>query len=108
MRMAMFALAMVLVAAAVQAQEGTLTGVWTATSAERDGAAAPDLVGHRLTFNGDRFGIVSPDGSPVFGGTFVADASSEPPSIDFSNTSGEAAGVTWLGIWKLAGDVLTI
>src|SRR5215216_7362347 len=32
-----------------------LEGTWTATKAERDGKAADDVVGHRLSFAGDRF-----------------------------------------------------
>jgi hypothetical protein len=32
-----------------------LQGTWTATKAERDGNAADDVVGHRLSFTGNRF-----------------------------------------------------
>jgi hypothetical protein len=34
-----------------------LLGAWTATGAERDGKAAADVVGHRLSFTGNRFQI---------------------------------------------------
>jgi hypothetical protein len=32
-----------------------LQGAWTATKAERDGKAADDVVGHRLSFTGNSF-----------------------------------------------------
>lgn len=32
-----------------------LQGTWTATKAERDGKSAGDVVGHRLSFTGNRF-----------------------------------------------------
>jgi hypothetical protein len=47
-----------------------LQGTWTATKAERDGKAADDVVGHRLSFTGDRFRIRSRDGKPLYEGTF--------------------------------------
>jgi hypothetical protein len=39
-------------------------GTWTATKAERDGQAVDDVVGHRLSFTGNRFQILSRDGKP--------------------------------------------
>jgi hypothetical protein len=38
-----------------KAAETTLQGTWIATKAEQDGKAADDLVGHRLSFMGNRF-----------------------------------------------------
>jgi hypothetical protein len=46
-----------------------LQGTWTATKAERDGNAADDVVGHRLSFTGNRFQIISKDGKPLYAGT---------------------------------------
>ena len=46
-----------------------LHGIWTATRAERDGKAAEDVVGHRLTFTGPRFQIQSMAGKPLYAGT---------------------------------------
>ena len=43
----------------------TLQGTWTATQAERDGKAADDVVGHRLSFTGNRFQIRSKDGKTL-------------------------------------------
>ena len=36
-----------------------LQGTWTATQAERDGNAADDVVGHRLSLTGNRFQLRS-------------------------------------------------
>jgi hypothetical protein len=44
-----------------------LQGTWTAIKAERDGKAADDLVGHRLSFTGKSFQIQSKDGTPLRG-----------------------------------------
>jgi uncharacterized protein (TIGR03067 family) len=67
-----------------------------------------DVVGHRLTVADDRFQIVEPDGALVYGGTFRVDPAAVPPAIDFVNTEGEAAGVTWAGIWRLDETGLVI
>jgi hypothetical protein len=45
-----------------------LQGTWLATKAERDGKAADDVVGHRLSFTGNRFQIRSKDGQPLYEG----------------------------------------
>jgi uncharacterized protein (TIGR03067 family) len=42
-----------------------LQGAWAATRAERDGKAADDVVGHRLSFTGNRFQIQSKDRKPL-------------------------------------------
>jgi uncharacterized protein (TIGR03067 family) len=106
MRASMLVLAGMLSACAA-AQESPLTGTWTATDAVRDGAPAVDVVGHRLTFADDSFRIVKPDGALVYGGSYRVDPAAVPPSIDFVNTEGEAAGVSWAGIWRL-DDTLVI
>jgi uncharacterized protein (TIGR03067 family) len=105
MRALLAALSMIATAAAAQEP---LQGAWTALEAERNGAAAPDLVGHRLRFDGEAFEIAGPDGAPIYAGSFRTDPAAEPAAIDFVNTAGEAAGVTWAGIWRLDGTTLTI
>lgn len=90
------------------AQTSPLEGRWLATDAERDGEPANDLVGHRLTFSGERFEIVAPDGELAYGGTTRIDPRATPPAIDFVNTEGEARGVTWRGIWRLDDPALVI
>lgn len=94
--------------AQAQAQaQATLEGAWTAIKAERDGKAADDVVGHRLTFTGDRFEIRSRDGKVVYGGTFRTDPNAKPASIDFALTEGADRGQTWKGIYALDGNTLT-
>lgn len=89
-----------------QAQEAGLTGTWVATAAERDGAPAPDLLGHVLTFD-DGFAILGPDGAMLYAGDYATDPAATPPAIDFNNVSGLAAGQVWRVIYRLEGDTLT-
>ena len=94
-------------AADAKKADGGIRGTWTAVSAERNGAAADDIKGHKLTLQGDRFTIRS-KGKVVYQGTYTTDPSTKPASIDFKNTAGEMKGKTWLGIYELDGDVLKI
>ena len=99
---------LVLAGAGPAAAQATLQGSWTATKAERDGKAAADVVGHRLTFTGDRVEIRSKDGGTVaYAGTFLTDQNAKPTSIDFVNTEGTDKGKTWRGIYAFDGDTLT-
>lgn len=83
-------------------------GAWVATRAERDGKAAADVVGNRLAFTDNRFGIQSRDGRPLYAGTVRVDPSAKPAAIDFAHTEGALTGKTWKGIYALDGDTLTI
>jgi uncharacterized protein (TIGR03067 family) len=83
-----------------------LQGTWTATKAERDGKAADDVVGDRLSFTGNRFQIRSKDGKPLYEGTFRVDPSTKPAAIDFEHTEGALKGKAWKGIYALDGDTL--
>ena len=85
-----------------------LQGTWTVTKAERDGKAAEDIVGHRLSFTGNRFQIQSKDGKRLYQGTFRVDPSRKPAAIDFEHTEGAPKGKAWKGIYSLDGDTLTI
>ena len=85
-----------------------LQGTWTATQAERDGKAADDVVGHRLSFTGNRFQIQSEDGKPLYAGTVRVDPSAQPAAMDFAHTEGALKGKAWQGIYALDGDTLTI
>ena len=85
-----------------------LQGAWTATGAERDGKAAEDLLGHQLSFAGNRFQIRSKDGNALHAGTVRVDASANPPAIDFVHTEGDLKGKAWKGIYALDGDTLKI
>jgi uncharacterized protein (TIGR03067 family) len=84
-----------------------LQGTWTATRAERDGKAADDVVGHRLSFTGNRFEIQSREGKPLYAGTARLDPSTKPAAIDFDHTEGALKGKSWRGIYALDGDTLT-
>ncbi len=90
------------------AAQAALQGNWIATKAETIGAASPAVVGHRLSFSGDRFAITSKDGKPVYAGTVRTDAKAKPATIDFAHTLGALAGKTWQGIYALDGDTLTV
>ena len=85
-----------------------LQGTWTSTKAERDGKAADDVVGHRLSFTGNRFQIQSKDGKLLYAGTVRVDPSAKPAAIDFDNTDGILKGKTWKAIYALDGDTLTV
>jgi uncharacterized protein (TIGR03067 family) len=85
-----------------------LQGTWTATKAERNGKAADDVVGHRLSFTGNRFQILSKDGKPLYEGTVRVNPSATPWAIDFDHTEEALKGKTWKGIYVLDGDALTI
>ena len=85
-----------------------LQGSWTATQAERDGKPADDVVGHRLSFTGNRFQIQSKDGKPLYEGTFRVDPSAKPAAIDFAHTEGALKGKAWKGIYALDGDTLRV
>ena len=85
-----------------------LQGIWTATNAERDGKAADDFVGHRLSFTGNRFQIQSKDSKPLYAGTVQVDPSAKPAAIDFEHTEGALKGRAWKEIYALDGDTLTI
>jgi len=84
-----------------------LEGTWTATAAERDGSPAEDVVGHRLSVDGDRFRIESKSGERLFAGTVRLDPKATPAAIDFTLTEG-AAGTRWKGIYSLDGTTLRV
>ena len=91
-----------------EAAQKNLHGIWTATKAERDGTAADDLVGHRLSFTGNRFQIQSKDVKPLYAGTVRVNPSAKPAAIDFKHTEGGLKGKAWKAIYALDGDTLTI
>ena len=89
------------------AKRADVQGRWRAVTAERNGAPAPDLVGHELTFTGDRFRITS-NGRLLFGGPYTIDPSARPSRIDLRQEEGDTLRGTWRGIYRLrrrrAGD----
>ena len=99
---------LVLAGALPAGAQTALEGNWVATKAETNGAASPAVVGHRLSFSGDRFEIKSKDGKTVYAGTVRTDAKARPAAIDFAHTLGALNGKAWKGIYKLDGDTLTV
>lgn len=86
------------------AQNSDLEGAWTAIAAERDGAVVAELVGNRIEFTGDRFSIAKA-GTVLFAGHATV---TPPASIDFAIEEGAAKGQSWLGIFKIENETLTI
>ena len=78
-----------------------------AAKAERDGQAANDVAGHKLSITGNRFRIQSKDGKALNGGTIRPDLSTKPASIDFQHSEGPLKGKVWKGIYSVDGDTLT-
>jgi uncharacterized protein (TIGR03067 family) len=84
-----------------------LEGAWRAVAAERNGAPAPDLIGHVLTFQGERFRITG-NGGLLFGGTFTAEPAAQPARITFQQTEGPTLRGTWRGIYRFVEGRLEI
>src|SRR4029453_1373259 len=82
-------------------------GIWTAVSAQRDGAAAGELVGNRIEFAGEHFRISKPD-AVLFGGSFTTNRKEVPAQINFKIEEGDAKGQSWMGIFMIEGDILAI
>ncbi len=91
-----------------EASEEKLQGIWTATKSERDGRAADDVVGHRLSFSAGRFEIQSKDGKRLYAGSFRVDPEAKPAAIDFAHDEGVLKGKAWKGIYEIDGNTLTI
>ena len=90
-----------------KAAETTLQGTWIATKAEQDGKAAGDLVGHRLSFLGNRFEIRSKEGKSLYAGIVQTNSSTKPATIDFQQNKGTPDRKIWKGIYAVDGDTLT-
>jgi uncharacterized protein (TIGR03067 family) len=88
--------------------DAKLQGTWTATRAERDGKAADDVVGHRLSFTGHRFQIRSTDGKVLYAGTVRVNPNALPATIDFEHAEGALKGRAWKGIYAVEGDTLQV
>lgn len=78
-----------------------------AVTARQDGAPAPDLIGHRLVFTGDRFTIFDAAGGVPYAGTCTLDPAAQPAQIDFHGTAAGDKGKTWKGIYRQQGCRLT-
>ena len=85
-----------------------LKGTWIASRVVQDGKPAAALVGHRLTFERERFRIDAQDGKRLFTGTARVDPAAKPSTIDFLHGDGDVKGKTWKGIYAVSGDTLTV
>ena len=90
------------------ADPAALQGEWTATKATRDGKAADDVLGHRLSISETNFKIQSSAGAPLYAGTIRLHPDTKPAAIDFEHNEGSLKGRDWKGIYTLDGDTLTI
>jgi uncharacterized protein (TIGR03067 family) len=88
--------------------QAALQGSWVATEVETDGTASPEIVGHRLSFSGNRFEIRSKNGKKVYAGTVRTNPKATPAANDFVHSLGALSGRTWKGIYKLEGDTLIV
>lgn len=81
-------------------------GSWIAREAVLSGAPVPQVVGHRLVFEGDRFRITR-DGTLVYGGRYRIDPGAQPHASDFVQSESKSLAGTWRGIDAPEGDGLT-
>jgi len=95
------------VAQSADESEKKLQGSWIAAKAVRDGKAASDVVGHRLSFAANRFHIESKDGKALYAGTVRLNPKAKPATIDFDITDGALKEKGWKGIYTVDGDTLT-
>jgi uncharacterized protein (TIGR03067 family) len=84
-----------------------LQGTWQAIAAERNGAPAPDVLGHRLVFTKDRFQITR-EARLLYGGTYAADSSVQPARINFRQDEGSTLRGEWKGIYRFEAGRLEI
>ena len=87
----------------------SLRGVWTCASAVIDGKplaeeAAKNL---KLTLTADRYKTERGE-QVLFDSTYKVDTAKSPPEMDMIGTEGDLKGKAALGIYKLAGNTLTI
>jgi uncharacterized protein (TIGR03067 family) len=98
-------------AASLEDEVRKFQGSWRQVAYERDGVPGPadDEAGWepRTTFTGDRFVVTIADGSSPIAGTFTIDPTTEPRSVDYTDTHGADAGKTFLAIYVIDAETLT-
>ncbi len=86
-------------------REPAIDGTWLLTSAELGGVELPKGAAIKLTLKGGTYELVaeSPDR-----GTVTYDTSAKPKAMDIKGTDGPNKGKTFLAIYDLSGDKLTV
>jgi uncharacterized protein (TIGR03067 family) len=99
--MSMTVLALAILAVAPDEPDTALQGTWVVAKAQREGKEAPDVVGHQLVIDGDKFEILERE-KLLFRGTVTVDKSRGPLwRIDIKHAYGNAAGTKWLGVMRI-------
>jgi RNA polymerase sigma factor (sigma-70 family) len=94
--------------AAKEAKEAKLDGTWQVTAVTKNGAedTKEEVESGKLVFSGDTF--VLHHGGNMMKGTFKADATQSPATLDLEVGEGADRGEGLLGIYELDGDKLRI
>lgn len=95
---------------AVGDDKNATAGKWVIESVTRDGKADDDLKGAVRVHDGDKYSVTPAAGAktPAVAGTFSADGSKTPATIDMKPGAGRYKDKTLLGIYKVDGDTLTV
>src|SRR3954453_14552289 len=108
MAMGITVLALVFLAADPDAPDKALQGTWVVTTARREGNDAPDVVGHRLKIDGDRFEIREGD-KLLFRGTLAIDKpAGKLWQVDIKHSHGDLAGKKWLSVMRVRDDGMLV
>jgi uncharacterized protein (TIGR03067 family) len=85
-----------------------MAGTWKPTAADLGGNKIDAMVLEKASFavEGDKYTVSVNDFTEK--GTFKLDPKKEPKSLDFFPTQGNNNGKTFLCVYKIDGDVLTI
>ena len=102
--MGMTVLALAILVAIPDGPDKALQGTWVVAKAQREGKDAPEVVGHRLVIDGDKFEIRQ-EGKLLFEGTLAIDKSGGKLwRVDIKHSHGDLAGKKWLGVMRVRDD----
>lgn len=95
---------------AIQKEIELFQGTWKQIGYERDGVVEPidDEKDWQpiTTFKGTTFEVRIADGSTPIRGTFRVDPTLNPKAVDYTDTHGQDAGLTFPAIYRFEGDRL--